>query len=154
MTVRALQHRRDQLPQRPQGGPRHRRQRDPAGLHRRPGSPAGHRGRVHRVVYDHPERSGLLRGHLTILYQKLGCFLLGIQRKTQATHSPRHTHLPTHLGHTRGRSPARCEAARDALEGSDEVQQFCIRNLEFCIRNLVYFTSSRSRIHCVLIYVV
>ena len=102
---------------------------------RLPSSPARHRGRVRRVVCDHPERSRLLRDHLTILYQKLGCFLLGIQRKTQATHSPRHTHLPTHLGHTRGRSPARWEAARDVLQGPDEVQQFCIRNLEFCSRS-------------------
>ena len=121
---------------------------------RLPSSPARHRGRVHRVVCDHPERSGLLRGYLAILYQKLGCLLLEIQRKTPATHSPRHTYLPTHLRHDRGRSPARCEAAGNAPEGPDEEQLFCIRNLEFCIRSLVYFTSSRSRIMMSLIYVV
>ena len=88
----------------------------------------GHRERVRHAFYDSQKRSGDPQKQSTVFVSEVGLCLLGIQRKTQAALLPQHTHLLRNLGHARGRSPARCETARVALEGPDENERFCIRS--------------------------
>ena len=71
---------------------------------------------------------GLFQGFSTKNNTGWGGFCSEIRRKTRAASSPRHQHSPIHLGHTRGRPPARCEAAGVALERPDENELFCIRS--------------------------